>query len=105
MARTTPIGDFLLSGANASAQSGAVMDCRNAANYAYVRTHVGANSALVCLQVAPDATAWMTALQFTATTVGVTAQISAFYPYVRAFVVTKWGDATAHLHYTPGTIP
>lgn len=104
MARDTPIGQYILRSAAVSAVSGTVMDCRNATNYGYVHTHVGADSALVALQASPDMTAWMTAAQYTATVVGVTAQIAAFYPFVRAYVVTKWGNASAHLHYTPGTI-
>lgn len=102
MSRDLPVGQHLLRSADASGQSGLVMDARNAAAFAFVHASVTNGSALLAVQAAPDATAWNTALQVTAIAAGVTAQVSAFYPFVRAHVVQRWGNATAHLHYTPG---
>lgn len=102
MSRNAPIGGYLLTSATASGQVGEAADNRNAANYAFMWSVTDAGSALVVLQASPDATAWFNALIVTAVAGSVTSQISAFYPFVRAACSTRWGNATATVHFTPG---
>lgn len=94
---------FLVSGLTTSG-AGSSIDTRRCANYAYVTYASPAASARLELQASYDRTAWMIAAVYTATTTTGTAQIAAYYPYVRATVTDRWGASTAYLHYAPGLV-
>lgn len=98
---------YLLDNA-ASAGSGAAADMRAGANYAFLAYRVPAASAIVQIQAGHDSTAWGNVLTVTATNTYGTAQISAFYPYVRAVAsaVYSGGGNTGFptVHWTPGLI-
>ena len=102
------LGGTLLTGTGniASAMTGSAFDVRPAAPYAIVEARVPAASALVQLQASLDLVNWYNVALFTAVAAGVTAQLSAYYPYVRGRVnVTYSGGGNtgyATLNYRPG---
>lgn len=78
-------------------------DMRNAANYAYLEYATLSPSAILGLDASKDNTGWMRVMTVTGTTTTGTAQLSAFYPFVRGVYVTGWStSASAYMHYTPG---
>lgn len=91
---------YLLSGATVSG-AGDSMDCRYTLNYAYLFLAAG-NSAVLKLEASHDATGWLPVATFTAVAASGSAQISAFYPYVRGVFVTGWANSTGFMHYAPG---
>jgi hypothetical protein len=98
--------NFLLSGISAEG-TGSALDTRNAANYAYMVYMASGHSGIFNLEVSHDKTGWMIASTHTATATQTgTAQIAAFYPYVRANVVELYsaagGTGILYAHYTPG---
>lgn len=94
---------YVLSGAVASgAAASSALDCRHCANYAYFYTNTTVASALVALQVSHDGVTWLTHSLYTAVAAGVTAQIAAHLPYVRAVVNARYGASTANAYYAPG---
>lgn len=93
--------DYLLSGQTTSGV-GNIMDCRLTTNAGYFSTWTPANSALVVFQASPDGvTGWSTIALVTATTTIITAQYSAFFPYVRGVVNVIYGAASGYMHYAP----
>lgn len=97
---------FLLSGVTASAYTGEVMDARATRNYGFL-THISpAASSLFTLQASHDMTAWMTVAQYTALTTRGSAQMSGYFPYVRAQINAVWsgGGNTGQpqVFYAPG---
>lgn len=95
---------FLLSGQGTGVSAlGAAMDARGATNFAYLEYASYSPSAVLILQASKDGSGWMNVLTVTATPTTGTAQISAFYPYVRGAYSTGWSvSASANLHYSPG---
>lgn len=101
----TERGAFLLSGQGTGAPSafGTPQDFRATRNFGYLEYNCGSPSAILHLQASKDSTGWMTIMTVTAVPATATAQISAFYPYMRALAATAWSTtATAWMHYTPG---
>lgn len=95
---------FLLSGVSASG-GGRAMDCRNTMNFGYLEYVTYAPSAVLKLQVSHDSTGWMDALTVTGTPTTGTAQISAYYPYVRGVFSTGYSTtASAVMYYQPGLV-
>lgn len=93
---------FLLSGTTASG-GGAARDCRNAANYGLLEYVTYSPSAVLGFEISKDSTGWLRHLTVTGTTTTATAQLSAFFPFVRGVYVTGWStSASAVMHYTPG---
>jgi hypothetical protein len=104
-------GNFLLSGtANGSGTRGPTFDNRASESFGYLYYSAAGASALLSVQVAHDATAWMPFLTLTATTgtIGATAVVSAFYPYytvqINALFSGAAGTASPVVHFTPGAI-
>ncbi len=95
-----PAYGYLLSGTTVSGASDA-MDCRYAFNYAYVH-YAAAVSAVIRIDASFDATAWQPVLTVTATNTTGTAQVSAYYPYVRGVCTTAFSNGTGYLFYAPG---
>lgn len=94
---------------NYTTASGAVsanpLDCRVAANYAYLEVGSFSPSAVVALQASRDSTAWITVLTITALPASAQVQISAFYPFVRGVVNASYASTgSAYMHYTPGIL-
>lgn len=79
-------GGWLASGSGAVSGSAAwVADLRHAENYAWLEVRTPAASAIVSLQAASSPSGqWYEVARYTAVAAGITAQISAFYPFVRA---------------------
>lgn len=85
--------------------TGTGVDYRAAKNYAFVVYQSYAPSAILALDASHDNTGWLTVMTVTATPSSGTAQISAFYPYVRARVVTGYSTTgSANLFYQPGVV-
>ena len=105
MSRNLPAGAYLLNSAG-SAGSGAAFDMRNGANYAMLSHQVPAASAIVQVQASHDGTAWGNVLTVTAVAGYGMAQISAYYPFVRAVAsaVYSGGGNTgfARVFFSPG---
>lgn len=102
--------NWLLSAISAEGASSA-MDCRLSRNYGYLYYQASGQSAIFDVHASHNGSAWLTALTVTATAnfTG-TAQIAAFYPYVRVnarkMFTGTGGDtsatATLWVHYSPG---
>lgn len=94
---------FLLSGQTASAYGSPALDTRCMYPATYVMYVAGGSSAVLSIQASHDGTGWMPALTVTATPTTGTAQISAYYPYVRAVVNACYsaagGTGSAYLYY------
>lgn len=105
MVLNNPAG-LLADGVSVEATGGAVMDCRACANYAYLVYHTPAASAQFQLQASHDSTGWSTVATYTATSTSGTAQIAAYYPYVRVNIneLYSGGGATGSVsvYYAPG---
>lgn len=101
--RTNPAA-FSLSGQGTGVSAfGATLDTRYTRNFAYLEYVTYSPSAVLILQASKDSTAWFPVLTVTATPTTATAQISAFYPYVRGAYSTGWSvSASANLYYAPG---
>lgn len=103
----TERGAYLLSGsANGSASAGAVIDARYARNFGYMQYVTPTQSAVFTLQAAVDSTGWMAIGTYSASNTTASAQMTGFYPYVRAQVnaIYSGGGNTGFpvVHYTPG---
>lgn len=102
-----PIGpqDYLLSGQTTSGV-GAVMDCRAALNYGFLAYWSNGPSAVIKFDASHDGTGWLPVLTVTASPTTASAQVSAFYPYVRGVVNSAFGGGgstgSAFMHYSPG---
>lgn len=101
---------YLLSGTTASGAGGgttfgsAGMDTRNAANFAYLEYASWSPSAILKLEASHDRTGWLPVMTVTATPSSGTAQISAYFPYVRGVFVTGYSTTgSAVMYYSPGT--
>ena len=109
----TPIhhgGGFLLTGSATSGTIPNVFDNRGQASYGFLYfSGIGA-SAIVDVLASYNGTAWMKVMTVTAVagTVGISALVSAFYPYLGARVTNLYsgaaGTAAPVLHWTPGSI-
>lgn len=97
---------FLLSGQGTGVSAfGAAQDLRAAKNYGYLEHASYSPSAILILQASKDGVNWLPVLTVTATPTTATAQISAFYPYVRGVYSTGWSvSASANLYYAPGIV-
>lgn len=100
----TERGAFLLSGQGTGVSAfGTAQDLRSTRNWGYLEYASYSPSAVLILQASHDSTGWMNAVTVTATPTTGTAQISAFYPFVRGAYSTGWSTtASAVMHYTPG---
>lgn len=100
----TDRGAYLLSGQGTGVSAfGAPQDLRTTRNFGYLEYASYSPSAVLILQASHDATGWMPALTVTATPTTGSAQISAFYPYVRGAYSTGWSvTASANMFYAPG---
>lgn len=78
------------------------MDCRRAANYAYVQHWTTNASAVIRIEASPDLTNWLNVATYTATNTQFSALFSAYYPFVRGVVNSAYGNATANLFYGAG---
>lgn len=98
---------FLLSGVGTGVGvTGTGRDVHNAANFAYLEYASWSPSAILVLQASHDNTGWLPVMTVTATPTSGTAQISAFYPYVRAIYSTGYStSASAVMYYSPGIMP
>lgn len=104
MALIGPHG-FLLSGQLTSGAGADVMDARATRNFGYLEYASYAPSAIISLQTSHDGTGWMHAITVTATTTTGTAQVSAYYPWIRGVYVTGWSTtASANMFYAPGVM-
>jgi len=105
MVLSNPAG-LLANAVKSEVTGGVVMDCRACANYAYMVYHTPAASAQFQLQASPDGVGWSTVATYTATSTSGTAQIAAYYPYVRVNVneLYSGGGATGavSVYYAPG---
>lgn len=94
---------FLLSGQTASGYASPAIDTRAAYPATYIMYVAGGSSAVMTIQASHDATGWMPALTVSATTTTATAQISSYYPYVRAQINACYsaagGTGSAYLYY------
>lgn len=88
--------------------TGSAIDCRACRNYGYLVYSGAGASGIFNLEASHDLTAWMVDSTYTATT-GVgwgSAQISKYYPYVRANLTTAYsgaaGSASPLIFYAPG---
>ena len=97
--------DYLVSGRTQSG-AGSAMDCRAFLNYAFLTYYSNSPSAVIKLEASHDTTGWLPVLTVTAVPGSGSAQISAFYPYVRGVVESAFGGAgstgSAFMHYSPG---
>lgn len=95
-------GGVLLSGTTASG-AGAALDLRSTRNYGYLFFATYSPSAILKLEASHDRTGWLPVLTVTGTPTSGTAQISAFYPYVRGVFVTGYSTTgSANMFYQPG---
>jgi len=95
-------GGVLLSGTTASGAGGA-LDLRASRNYGYLFYATYSPSAILKLEASHDSTGWLPVLTVTGTPTSGTAQISAFYPYVRGVFVTGYSTTgSANMFYQPG---
>jgi len=98
---SNPAG-FLLSGTTASG-AGVVMDTRKTTNYGYLEYATYSPSAILKLEASHDGTGWLPVITVTGTPTSGTAQISAYYPYVRGVFVTGYSTTgSAVMYYQPG---
>lgn len=97
-------GSYLLLNAGTGvAVTGTGVDMRATRNFAYMMYASYSPSAILRLDASHDNTGWLTVMTVTATPTSGTAQISAYYPYVRASVVTGYSTTgSANLYYQPG---
>lgn len=83
-----------------------VMDARKAANYGYLVYQSTSPSAVIGLDASHDGTAFSRVLTVTAIPTIGTAQISAYYPYLRGVVASAMGGGgntgSASLFYGAG---
>ncbi len=85
--------------------TGSGVDYRAAKNYAFVMYQAFSPSAILALDASHDSTGWLNVMIVTALPASGTAQISAYYPYVRARVVTGYSTTgSANLFYQPGVV-
>lgn len=92
---------YIASGLIASG-AGRALDTRHCRNYGYLWYVTQGDSARLAVQISHDGTAWLDHSIYTATTTSGTAQLAAFFPYIRATVTNRYGNATAYAHYSPG---
>lgn len=93
---------YLLSGTTASG-GGDVMDCRYTQNFGYLTYMTYSPSAILKLQASHDSTGWLDVLTVTGTPTTGTAQVSAFFPYLRGVFSTGYSTTgSAIMHYSPG---
>lgn len=102
-------GSLLVSASanNASGAGSTALDLRASQPWGILETKCTGNSAILDFQYSPNNVDWATALSITATNGGTAfAQISAFYPYVRAQARLVYsaagGSAVAHAYYRAG---
>lgn len=97
---------YLLSGQMVSGVPGDWIDLRACAPYGYLQYATPAQSAVFTLQVSVDRVDAINALTVSASNTTGTAQISAFYPFMRAVpnAIYSGGGNTGFpvVHYTPG---
>jgi len=112
MAIRVDLAGYLFSGQRAQG-TGSALDCRVAANYAHLVYYASGQSAIFNIEASHDATGWMIDSTITATaTQSGTAQITKYYPYVRANLVKSYtgtggdtsGTAMVWIFYSPGLI-
>ena len=102
---SNPGGYLLLNAGTGVAVTGTGVDMRACKNYAYLFYASYSPSAILRMDASHDNTGWLTVMTVTATPSSGTAQISAFYPYVRASVVTGYSTTgSANLFYQPGVV-
>lgn len=97
-------GGYLLSGSGTGvAITGSPADCRACQNFAYLEYASYSPSAILVLQASHDGNGYLTVMTVTATPNSGTAQISAFYPFVRGIYSTGYStSASAVMFYQPG---
>ena len=103
-------GNILLSGTAVSAQIPNPYDNQANSNFAYLYYSAAGASAIVDILASHNRTAWMPVLTVTAVTggIGLTAQISAFYPYVAARTNLIYSGAAGtgqpFVYWSPGFV-
>ena len=94
---------YLLTGTTVSGAGADVMDCRYTNNFGYLTYVTYSPSAILAFEASHDSTGWLRVLTVTGTPSSGTAQISAFYPYLRGVFVTGYSTTgSAIMHYAPG---
>lgn len=97
---------YLLTGTTASGAGADIMDCRYTNNYGYLTYMTYSPSAILALEASHDGTGFMRIMTVTGTPTTGTAQISAFFPYLRAVFITGYSTTgSAIMHYAPGLKP
>lgn len=98
----SPRDGYLITGTTASGAA-SILDCRDCLNFALLTYASWANSAILKLQASHDSTGWLDVLTVTAGVGSGTAQISAFYPFVRGVVNASFASTgSAWMYYSPG---
>jgi hypothetical protein len=93
---------FLLSGDNASGAGSVILDNRRSLNYGLLLYATYSPSAVLSLQASHDGTGWLNVLTVTGTPTSGTAQVSAYYPYLRGVKVTGWSTTASAIMFWAG---
>ncbi len=80
----------LVSAQQTGSGNGSALDLRAALGLGYLHAATYAASAAYTIQVSYDSTAWMSLTAVTATTTTATAQMSGYFPYMRAQLNSLW---------------
>lgn len=92
---------------NFTTASGAqnIIDNRNGANFAFLAYGCFSPSAILKLEASHDKTGWFPVLTVTAAPASGTAQISAYYPFVRGVVNASYAaTGSAWMYFVPGSV-
>lgn len=93
---------YLLNSTTASG-GGTPMDNRAGMNFGYLVYATYSPSAILAFEASHDSTGWLRVMTVTGTPSSGTAQISAYYPYVRGVFVTGYSTTgSANMYYQPG---
>lgn len=82
--------EYLVSAQQTGSGNGSAIDARAALPAAYLHCATYAASAAYTIQASFDSTAWMNVTAFTATTTTATAQLTGYFPFLRAQVNSLW---------------
>lgn len=83
--------------------AGSAFDMRGCLNFAFMVYGSYAPSSILKLQASHDSTGWLDVMTVTGITTSGSAQISAFFPYVRGVMVTGYSTTgSGWIYYAPG---
>lgn len=92
---------------NFTTASGAsqIIDNRNGANFAFLAYGCFSPSAILKLEASYNGSGWLPVLTVTALPASGSAQISAYYPYVRGVVNASYASTgSAWMYFVPGSV-